>query len=247
MPRPSRPWFRVYVEMFPDRKIRRLSPAQRWLWMAILGAARESPKPGYLMVTKTLPMSNNELAMYADVRARDVAVALGLMQELGLVKIVDNCIQVNNWAGRQYESDDVTARTRTHRERTKERSKPVRRNVPGNNVGTHQIQRTDTEELLAARPRRERPPDPIWDALLTACGIDASSLTSPQRGATNKAAAELRGVHATPEDIRARAHAYRRTFPNAALTPSALVKHWASLNGTQPDTASSPPYYERLR
>ena len=102
------------------------------------------------------------------------------------------------------------------------------------------------EQLLAAEPRQERPPDLIWDALLGACGIDAGSLTTPQRGATNKAAAELRGVHATPDDIKARAHAYRRTFPNAALTPSALVKHWASLNGTPPDT-STPPYYERLR
>jgi hypothetical protein len=104
---------------------------------------------------------------------------------------------------------------------------------------------TDTEEeqLLGARPRREvrpRAPDPIWDALTAACGIDTKQLTTTARGATNRAVAELRAIDATPDQIRTRAGAYRRTYPNVALTPSALVKHWGQLNGTRPPTA---PYH----
>jgi hypothetical protein len=108
------------------------------------------------------------------------------------------------------------------------------------------------KELLGAKPRRETPhkpraPDPIWDALTAVCGIDTRQLTSTARGATNKAVAELRAVDATPDQIKARASSYRRTYPNAALTPSALVKHWGQLsNGSRP-ASTEPPYYERLR
>jgi hypothetical protein len=107
------------------------------------------------------------------------------------------------------------------------------------------------KELLGAKPRREtahkpRAPDPIWDALTVACGIDTKQLTTTARGATNRAVSELRAVAATPEQIAARASAYRRTYPNAALTPSALVKHWGQLNGAS-RPQSEPPYYERLR
>ena len=46
MPRVARPWFRFYVEAMRDPKMRRLSPAERWLWVAVLAACRESWIPG---------------------------------------------------------------------------------------------------------------------------------------------------------------------------------------------------------
>lgn len=99
---------------------------------------------------------------------------------------------------------------------------------------------TDTS-TLGAKTRRQRPPDPIWDALVEALRIDVKQLTTTARGAVNRAVAELRAVEATPQQIAERAHAYRRTYPNTSLTPSALVKHWAQLNGHKPPAA---PYHQ---
>lgn len=135
MPRRPMPWFRFYVETFADRKIRRLTPAQRWAWAAILGAARESPKPGLLYVADGLPMSVKELATYADVRLADARKALELCVAMEMVTVSDDgLVSVTNWVKRNPESDDVTARTRTHRERSKERDNPVPTNVPSNEV-----------------------------------------------------------------------------------------------------------------
>jgi hypothetical protein len=120
MPRKPQPWFRFYVEAFGDRKVLRLSPAQRWLWVAILGAARESPEPGRLMIADNVPMTVAELARFADVRAKDVADGLALMVQMQMITIVADVIAVTNWDHRQFESDNVTARTAAYRERSNE-------------------------------------------------------------------------------------------------------------------------------
>ena len=50
----------------------------------------------------------------------------------------------------------------------------------------------------------------------------------------NRPLAELRAVGATPDEIRVRAGRYLRVFDRAALTPTALAKHWASLASERP-------------
>ena len=79
MPRPARPWFRFYVEALSDRKLRRLTPAQRWLWVAVLGAARQSPIPGHLMVSEREPMDAHDLADKISGQIKD---PLGLQIEI---------------------------------------------------------------------------------------------------------------------------------------------------------------------
>lgn len=50
-------------------------------------------------------------------------------------------------------------------------------------------------------------------------------LTSSARGCLNRAAAELRSIGASPEEVVALVNAYRKDMPTASLTPSALAKH----------------------
>lgn len=131
MARPIRPWFRFYVESFPDRKLRRLTPTQRWVWVCVLGAARESPESGSLFIAHGVPMSRQELADYAGVRLREIGPALDAMAALSMIEIdASGLVNVTNWHARQFESDDVTKRTREHRERSGERSNDVPGNAP---------------------------------------------------------------------------------------------------------------------
>jgi hypothetical protein len=155
MPRKPQPWFRFYVEAFGDRKILRLSPAQRWLWAAILGAARESPDPGRLMIAEGVPMTVAELARYADVRVKDVADGLAQMEAMQMVTVRGGIIEVTNWDHRQFESDNVTARTAAHRERSNtngkersyERSSEHPQNVPRARA-TETETETETEKVV---------------------------------------------------------------------------------------------------
>lgn len=159
MPRPSRPWFRFYVEALADRKLRRMTPAQRWLWVAVLGAARQSPVPGYLLVSEREPMDAHDLADIAAMPVREVTAALPKFEVAGMLHHDEGlgCWAVSAWHDRQYESDDVTKRTAKHR--SKERSNDVPGNAPETDT------ETDTTPPTPPRSRRRsrkpvEPPNP---------------------------------------------------------------------------------------
>lgn len=125
---PRRPWFRFYVEAAGDRKLRRLAPAERWLWTMVLAAARQSPVPGVLLITDDEAMTVEELADFAGMKEREVRVGVEKMMGLGLVHEGDGgALVVTKWDVRQPESDDVTARTRRHRSK----GKPIDDPPPG--------------------------------------------------------------------------------------------------------------------
>lgn len=113
----KRPWFRFYVEAVYDRKLRRLPPAQRWLWVVVLAMARQSPEPGTLLVAVGEPVTDEDLADAAGMRISDVRRGLSAMESIGLITKWEPFSPrvVVNWSARQYESDDVTSRTRRHR------------------------------------------------------------------------------------------------------------------------------------
>lgn len=89
--------------------------------------------------------------------------------------------------------------------------------------------REESQEPLAAAPR-ERKTDPLFEAVCQTCGIDwTRPLTSSARGRINKAVKELRDAGVTPDLVPSAGKAYRRKFPNAELTPTALAANWATL------------------
>jgi DNA-binding transcriptional ArsR family regulator len=92
-------------------------------------------------------------------------------------------------------------------------------------------EREPEEETLAAAPQEKpaKKKDELFEAIASACGIDIRQLTGSSRGQLNKATKELRDIGAEPGEVEPKAKAYRKLYENAALTPSALVKHWPSL------------------
>lgn len=87
-------------------------------------------------------------------------------------------------------------------------------------------------------PRPRRAPDPLWDALVEALGHQPATKT--ERGAWNAARKQLADIDATPDDIHARAAIFRQRYRLATLTPSALVKHWGSLDPTLAENHATP-------
>lgn len=93
-------------------------------------------------------------------------------------------------------------------------------------------------------PRRPNPP---WDALVTALGWEPR--TKQEKTRVGRAVREILAAlpdGTPPEDagkhIAARAMRYKREWPDAELTPEALVKHWSRFAPGQrrPRPAASP-------
>jgi hypothetical protein len=75
-----------------------------------------------------------------------------------------------------------------------------------------------------------KPRNPLLDALATVGGGSISDVTKSAFGAAARALAEIKGVtpDVAPAEILRRGENYAARFPRAALTASALAKHWAA-------------------
>ena len=112
-------WFRLYTEIRRDPKLRRLPVSHRWVWVTILCMARESPKPGWLLLRKDMPAQPADIADEANVSIDDAARAIELFKSKSyeMLEEKDGTLRVINWAKRQFENDSSTERVRRHRER----------------------------------------------------------------------------------------------------------------------------------
>ena len=95
--------------------------------------------------------------------------------------------------------------------------------------------RSEPSENRKEEPLADKPPesvtkkkDSLFETVAEVCGIGLTTLTRTARGQLNKAAKELREIDATEEQVRHKAKAYKAQYPNATLTPTALIKHWSS-------------------
>jgi Helix-turn-helix domain len=95
------------------------------------------------------------------------------------------------------------------------------------------------EQPTREEEKPKRKPDPIFDALCDETNTNPKELTRSSRGSLNKATKELRNLGADAGNITRRADQYRRRYPTATLTPSALVKHWPTLgDAAQPESSN---------
>lgn len=82
----------------------------------------------------------------------------------------------------------------------------------------------DAEKVSNEKPPRPR--DLLWEAVITACGLDGGTPTDRERKAWNGAVKSLREAKATPGEVTARAACYRARWPHVSLTPTALARRW---------------------
>lgn len=117
-PKPK-PWFRFYVEAVHDRKLRRLRPEYRWLFVACLAAARQSNEPGWLFVGDGDPMGWGDLCDWAGMPLRQVEKGTDALKDVGVLgfDVERSCWFVPSWSQRQFESDVSTERVNKHRSR----------------------------------------------------------------------------------------------------------------------------------
>lgn len=97
----------MYVETVNDLKLRRQAPDVRWVWVAVLASARQSPSPGYLLISERMSMTHDDLADVAAVSTETVDKSIDVFMELDMLERgEDGVLHVVNWDSRQFESDN---------------------------------------------------------------------------------------------------------------------------------------------
>lgn len=82
-------------------------------------------------------------------------------------------------------------------------------------------------EPVKQKKKTVRQRNPIWDALLSVCGVNPDNVNSSEASRYGRMVRLLNESNATPEEITRRAQVYRQKFPKATLTPTALVNRWS--------------------
>ncbi|KKL06520.1 hypothetical protein LCGC14_2595200 [marine sediment metagenome] len=101
-------WFRVYSEVLHDPGVRRLPSGLFKDWVLLLCIANEGKPRGVLP-----PVA--DIAYHLNRSPARVESLLTDLQGRGLIDEVDGSLVPHNWDKRQFESDDVAARVRKHR------------------------------------------------------------------------------------------------------------------------------------
>ena len=57
------PWIKLWTDILHKPKMRRLTAIERCCWYELLALAQESPKPGKLLLTPTIPLTLDDIAL----------------------------------------------------------------------------------------------------------------------------------------------------------------------------------------
>ena len=171
--------------------------------------------------------SMKRVAKLTGISSRQVSTHIVTLESLGYVTKGNRRRHEGQLRGWEY-------RVNLHGEATSGSTLPVASGSPAHlpaEVGF----RSEPSENRKEEPLADKPPESVtrkkenlFETVAEVCGIGLTTLTRTARGQLNKAAKELREIDATDEQVRHKAKAYKAQYPNATLTPTALIKHWSS-------------------
>lgn len=239
------PWFRTYVDVTRDLKLRLEPLATKWTWIAVLVLARRSPRPGRLLLSDGVPVTVDLIADEAHVTLKAGRAALATFTTKQMLHSdPEGVLVVTNWAKRQPESDRKHAGNRPEingefltpeeevdtEEETEVRLTPVR---PPRKTSTEPdvtlAAAPSARALVRAVPKQVAVPKP-HQAMIAALGeLLGPPKTRGDWGKYATAAADLCKAGALPDSIAGLVDRWGEMFPDATCTPFALANNYATL------------------
>jgi hypothetical protein len=246
MPKPPSAYVPLDINFLRDRDIRRAGPDAELLYIRALAYCKGSFSDGFV--------PEYDLPMIA-VDLKNTRRRVEKLVEVGLWIVAEGGWQIRGWSIWNETSQETSekraraaARQAAKRARDAEsESHDSHETVTRDSQASNSVKEEEEEEELASQRDAERDVTPLprrdelFERLVAECGIDPDEITKTARGGINNALRQLREVGANPNQVTLRSRRYRERFRDASLTPSALVKHWASLNGADQTPAVFDP------
>jgi len=117
-------WFRMYSEILNDPKMVDLTTTDYGVWVKLLALANQQSERGFIRLRSARGQAIGTLSTLLRHRKDRLRTTLDLFKERGMIDFdldgKEGWLEITNWNKKQFQSDDVTARTRKHKQ--KERS-----------------------------------------------------------------------------------------------------------------------------
>ena len=152
-------WFRLYSEILHDRKLARIARHEQYplyqligVWVSVLCIANEAPDRGKLMLGKTIPMTEEDIAFELGMSVADLQHLFQAFIEYEMVHHDGNHFCITSWSKRQFKSDDSYERVKRYREKQSEQDETFLKRF-SNALDTDTD--TDTEKSISTVPVNE--------------------------------------------------------------------------------------------
>jgi len=133
-------WIKIKTNIFDDEKIKFIetmpdSDTIIVIWFKLLAMAGRSNNEGYIMLTETIPYTQQMLTSYLNRKETVVQLAMDTFQRLDMIDITDeNAILISNWSRHQNLDgmEKIRIQTRERVRKYRDKQKQVECNVTRN-------------------------------------------------------------------------------------------------------------------
>ena len=197
--------------------------------------------------SESFTFPKNKIAERAGVSYRKAADVLAFLERLGLIVITKNVVPGTRESGpNTYTLGAACATSGTPCLRlgteTQQGSVPrLEKNVLEESPELAVPTAREGEAAQKAKAPQAR--NPLLVALVVTDGSKSEEVTKSAWGAAGRALVEIKAVcpDVTPSEIERRASHYHTQFPDAAISPTALSKHWARCQNARTATTKGRP------
>jgi len=234
-------WIKFSVDFADHPKALGLSAESCWMYVCGLSYSAKYFTDGRIPKAQLTRLSNVRSAA----RCTEALISAGLWKwsSCGQSVVIHDYLE---WQTSKAEVEEIREKSRLRQEKTRQkqieadearhavvtRDKGALSRVTNGEVRALEVEvETEVEVELntLATDSVDCGKESFTEAVMSVCKLAQTDLTESARGAIASAVKQLRDAGASPGEIEARAEIYRRLYPDATLTPSALVKHWPAL------------------
>lgn len=124
-------WIKLKTDMFENEKIKLIEALPDAdtiivIWVKLLAAAGKANSNGYIMLTESIPMNEEEMATIFNRPLNTVRLALQTFKRYGMVEVENEAVRIKNWEmhqnidGMERVKQLTRERVKRHRERKKQ-------------------------------------------------------------------------------------------------------------------------------
>ena len=125
-------WIKLMTDMFDNRKIRQIEclpegDAIIVIWVKLLCLAGIINDSGMVYLTKEIPYTEQMLATQFGRPLTTVQLAIGVLQQFGMIEVIDDSLKISNWS--EYQNiegmDRIREQNRLRKQKERERKKAL--------------------------------------------------------------------------------------------------------------------------
>lgn len=141
-------WIKLYTSMFDNDKIkliRKMPEADAILltWVQLLIQAGKANASGYIVLSESIPFTDEMLAEVFDRPVGIIRMALNVFQQFGMIEVDDRIIMISNWES--YQNIDAMERVREKDRLRKQKKREEQKLLSPGNVRGQSVEVPDIE------------------------------------------------------------------------------------------------------